>query len=116
MLQIMRKTAQRFDIFLGLQILLMLAFQLRVDRCELRVRLDAPYLLLLRIQNRKTAEIHQSADIEDLLAYGAGEWGVCRNETQVAHGERDHGDGHRRNRGGSRRQCRCGLTEITAFH
>ena len=31
MLQIMRKTAQRFDIFLGLQILLMLAFQLRVD-------------------------------------------------------------------------------------
>ena len=49
MLQIVRKAAQRFDIFLRLQVFLMLAFQLRVDRREFRIRLNTARLLLLRI-------------------------------------------------------------------
>ena len=116
MLQIVRKAAQRFDVFLRLQIFLMLAFQLRVDRREFRVRFDATRLLLLRVQNRETAEINQRANVEDLLADRTGKRRIRRYETQIAHGECDDHDGHRRNRGGSGRQSRRGLTEIAAFN
>ena len=37
MLQIVRKPTKRFDVLLRLQVLLMLAFQLRVDRREFRI-------------------------------------------------------------------------------
>ena len=116
MLQIVRKPAQRFDIFLRLQVFLMLAFQLRVDGRKFRVRFDATCLLLLRVQNRETAEINQRANVENLLADRTGKRRVRRYETQIAHGECDDHDGHRRNRGGSGRQSRRGLAEIAAFN
>jgi hypothetical protein len=78
MLQIVCKAAQRFDVFLRLKIFLMLAFQLRVDRREFRVRFDATRLLLLRVQNRETAEINQRANVEDLLADRTGKRRVRR--------------------------------------
>ena len=116
MLQIVCNPAQRFDIFLRLQVFLMLAFQLRVDGRKFRVRFDATCLLLLRVQNRETAEINQRANVENLLADRTGKWRVRRHEAQVAHGERDDHNGHRRNRGGSGRQSRRGLAEIAAFN
>ena len=103
MLQIVREPTKRFDVLLRLQVLLMLAFQLRVDRRDFRARLDAAGLLLLRVQNRESAEIHQCADVEDFLTHRTGEWCIGRNEAQVAHGEGDDGDGHRRGRRGGGR-------------
>lgn len=109
MLQVMCQAPNRFDVFLGRQIFLMLTFQLRVYGGQFGARSHATGLLLLRIQNRETAEIHQSANIEHLLAHRARKWRIGGYEAQIAHGERHNGDGGRANR----QLCGSGRRSIT---
>ena len=64
----------------------------------------------------KPQKFNQRADVEDLLADRTGKRRVRRYETQIAHGEGDDHDGHRRGRRGSGRQRGRGLAEIAAFN
>lgn len=54
-LEVMGEPSDRLDVLLGLQILLMLAFELRVDRGQLHIRGETARLLLLRIQDHEPA-------------------------------------------------------------